>query len=1587
MQVAIVDLLASWNVRASISVGHSSGEIAAAYASHAISRESAWMIAYFRGMAVGISQMLKPSNGAMIAVQAPLESWKNRLDEQNAACPDDPVVIACYNSSQSFTVSGPREGIAQLTDTLREAEIQVHVLRIDVAYHSHHMKPVAEVYDKLLRKIEAGKPITHPPLFVSTVTGAALEELADLRTAAYWNSNLTGSVQFSSALQNICARPDASTYCFVEIGPHSVLRSPLADILRTNGRDAKSEYVSVLRRDRAADTTALECAGKLHTLGANIDLTAVNKRAGPRPNVLTSLPSYAFEDKKRYWLEGRTSIQYRQTRFVHHELLGSRTPDWNEHEARWTNRILLDQSPYLKDHRINGLCLMPAAGMLVMAIEAVRQFYSDGAAAGASGYKVKDVSFTKAMTLSEDVRGTEIQLTLRPGSVDARDTQPGSAWSHFSLYVYENTAWHLCCSGSVAIEYASQTDTGEEQPLQMREMARDFSNAATQCTSEISSTEIYNAFSTAGLAYGPTFRGVHKVCWDEQSQATGCIGLRDWEKHARHAYSDAHMIHPAALDTVLQMTFPAYSIYAKNASATTVPTGFSNAWFSADLGCAASASEHVRVHAKVTGRGFRNKLFAVTAADESMQRVYFCGELETSTIGRNNGSVADGKEKEKSLYRIDWQPATFPDAATVVSASSKKTVILVVYDDADARQQDVMQKLQEIASPQYGLEAVAVPWTSVMQHEVSNATCIFLPGIDGTLLLRMQEDDLDKIKYLVSSASAVIWPTLQSQDLSQSPTDGLVSGLIRTLATESEDYRLVSVSLNGEPGLDKLTTNVMKVVQTMLQPQTDPEDEYCEIDGVLCTPRVVDDDELVAQVLPSKQISSIVSRPWSELESPVLTIGAAGILNTLHYEQSALEKVNIGVGDVIVEVKAVGLNTRDLQVALGQVHDDALGIEIAGVVVQTSNSIDAEFKIGDRVFGVTRNGVAQKIHCKSFQLQRIPERIGFAEAAAYPIASCTAYYGLVQRANIQNGDSILVHNAASPLGQAAIKVCGPQGCDTIFATVNSTEELEFVTNGSNIPTSHVFLAGDPDLEPGIRQLTSGRGVDVILGSTDTLRNSWRCIAPFGRIIDTGEEHAFVSTANRSNETSLPPIISNVTFVNINFQELSQSRIFKDTFEHVHQRIDNGLYDNFGPLTLFKQSEVEQAFRALQEKPAAKVVIEMDSQEVVDVEVVPNAPQPTLHGDATYLIAGAFGGIGQSIVQWMVHEGAKYLVLPSRAPIEGTDREQFVQKLQAQGVVVKAPVCDIAEKSNLHAMLNSLSDLPEIRGCIQAAMVMRDSSFANMSIDKWQQSLAPKVAGSWNLHEALPSDLDFFVMLSSSTGIMGSFGQSNYTVGNTYQDALAAHRMRHGQRAHTLALSMVTGVGYVAQNEQVQALLRVRGMLEEVSMEDIHNLLRYCCDASRVDASTIGSQIITPLTLPADLRAMGIVAPLGSTRPIYHYLDTLPARIASTTETDKSRPSYMLAEATSLVQAIDIIVSAIQSQLSSLLVVSKDDIDPQKAIYRYGVDSLVAVEMRNWFSKAVGADVATADIMSDVSIWLLAVKVASTSRFVKDELKE
>jgi NADPH:quinone reductase-like Zn-dependent oxidoreductase/NAD(P)-dependent dehydrogenase (short-subunit alcohol dehydrogenase family) len=960
----------------------------------------------------------------------------------------------------------------------------------------------------------------------------------------------------------------------------------------------------------------------------------------------------------------------------------------------------------------------------------------------------------------------------------------------------------------------------------------------------------------------------------------------------------------------------------------------------------------------------------------------------------NNGPLLTEREWEEMLLQTGFNgfETCISDAGYITEEAvsaimiskavsrpvSSRSKVHVFYDDSCPTQTRLLQQMTKESALKVDSEVIPVPWHMARNHDLFKSICVFLVDPHGTFLAQLQNDDLVRLKRVFSIAKAFVWITFQPSTKDQSPTSGLVPGLVRTLATENQDCVVVSVNLDAATPEPTAAANILKVLNAFLQKQEAPEDEYLEHYGELCVPRVIKDDAVSAGIFASDHR---VTQPWSQLQHPRLTIGIVGRLNTLYFEQALFPTYILQPDEVLIEIKAVGLTPRDLAVAQGQIQEEVFGSQFAGVVVERSSMSGNDFNVGDRICGIGRDAMSRTIRCKTFQLQKLSPNVNFCEAATHVVPLCTAYYSLIHCARLRRGETVLIHHGAGELGQAMIQFAQLRDCN-IYATIETTQQAVHLADTYNVPRSNIFSSRTDDFSSGIRRLTQGRGVDVVVSSLvgEAVRVSWDCLTTSGRFIDAGD---------RTLATSLPMGKGRV-FFDVDIHEVSKTAEFRAVFYEAMQMMENKKFCPPKQLRVFKQSETSEAFRLLQaESHTGGIVIEMMADEAIEMVLTPNK-KPLFSSDYTYLLAGGYGGVGQGVTRWMIQHGAKNLILPSRCLVEGTGtaREKFVWELRAQGVDVRAPLCDISDKDALQATLQDLNNMPPVKGCIQSAMVLRDSSFANMSVEDWHVSLLPKLVGSWNLHQLLPVDLDFFIMFSSSTGIMGSFGQSNYTAGNTYQDALAAHRIKHGQRAHSIAMSMVTGVGWVAENAQVQALLRVRGMLEEVSLEDIFELLRFCCDP---DNAQFGGQIITPLSLPADLRALGIVEPLGSTRPIYSHLHTLPSRYASTVKaTDqpesKKLPSVLLQNAATLAEATEIITEAIRMQLSSLLVVSKDDIDPRKPIHMYGVDSLVAVEMKNWFAKGVGVEVGTTEILGGAGMAELAAKMVKSSRFLKDELK-
>lgn len=270
----------------------------------------------------------------------------------------------------------------------------------------------------------------------------------------------------------------------------------------------------------------------------------------------------------------------------------------------------------------------------------------------------------------------------------------------------------------------------------------------------------------------------------------------------------------------------------------------------------------------------------------------------------------------------------------------------------------------------------------------------------------------------------------------------------------------------------------------------------------------------------------------------------------------------------------------------------------------------------------------------------------------------------------------------------------------------------------------------------------------------------------------------------------------------------------------------------------------------------------------------------------------------------------------------------------------------------------------------------------MSLEDYYAAVRPKVQASWNLHNALPKDLGFFILLSSISTIWGNRGQSNYNMGNCFQDALARYRVLNGLKAHVLDVGMILSVGYVAENkEDLVNLMRHIGA-EGTRQEELHAILNELCDPSLGVPSLLKTQVSLGLQLP-EARALQGLEPCGwMADPLVRHLHQIRTgdgdAVAGDAGSSAANYRLMLSAAESFEAACEVAYDAIAHKLVNALNISAGDVDPNKPLHGMGVDSLVAVELRTWILKHLEADVAVFDLMETSSMRALAALVAGRS---------
>ena len=1606
LQIGLVDLLASFGVRPATVIGHSSGEIAAAYAAGVISHKTALKISFGRSLLSAICKKKIPIKGAMLAVGLGESQVSPLLLEMRKGV----VSVACVNSSTSTTVSGDESAIMDFQIRLNDLGVFNRKLRVDTAYHSHHMSTVAREYLDFLGNTRTNA-IDENVTFISSVTGTQ-------KTARfgwnYWVKNLVSKVCFLDALKEHCklelpkSHSKGTQHFSIEIGPHGTLAGPIQDTMTEAAGSLVHSYSPALTRGRDAVQSVLSLSGRLLEHGYPVNIQAVNclSKSNRRLRVLQNLPTFPWDHSTTYWHESRLSREYRMRQHPFHDLLGIKITSSPSLEPSWRYVLSLDSLPWLADHVIDGLITFPGAGYVCMAIEASKQLARD------KGFNIKSfvlqsVSFMKALVIPPAPKTMELQICFR-----AQQLGP-TLWDEFRVYALsENHIWHEHCRGRILANSAS--DPSPEGPQSSKSELPEIYLAGSR---KLTPIDVYSRLQANGNDYGPCFACI-KELQIADSSAVAYVAIPDIQSTMPAGYQQRHVIHPTTLDALLHTAVPLYEHRCGFGSV--MPVFIEEMSILSDISRAPGEGliAAVEIHPNGERSAFADISVSVVGKLAKEQLLMISG-IQLLGVGEPEKSRSTSSERRDMAYQLQYIPKIRSKAQTGPETDltlgnkgecihgtplldSPRAKISSPNGDYEAGNNSeqlgvqinlvVAHRCQKFATVLTALlcddnhKVKPITWAS--RAESAQATYIVLDDREQPFLESPTEALFQHIIRTIDSASNIFWVSAQVRKVDTSsirdPKSALMTGFARSTRAEYEHLRFTTLDIPDYIGEDltSIARTVAEVVRRSLNGCD--EMEYIYRESQVLVPRLVPDRHLnnfVAQAGEPQLEEVLYLRSNHPLR---LDTDSTRRANGLYFVDGPTTLGSLKADEVEVEALAQSFDLRHTEQNKGQTPDPKTIIsEFAGTVRAIGSKVQTAVRIGDVVIGWKVHGLAYVNHPRTAicNITRIPSHWSLSVAAAMAVPLMAGYYSLVEIAKLRESQSILIYGTAGLYGQLAIAMAKSTGAK-VFATVSTIAQQEELATKFDLPPSRFLSDRDIRLKREVLRLTAGKGVDVVLAmpSDGPVPELGGCVAGLGK---------YVQVLQAGEDTHvIPPIFVKpaITFVSFDVDNIAQKQ--PENLAHSLEKAVSMLPDEFAPIGNVKCIPVSQIEDAIAEsrklKAPDEIILTADADTKVRVRHRTQEYSHNLQSDATYVIAGGLGDLGQKVSISMAKHGAKHLVLLSRRSISLTKVDSLQESLQqySPGLRLYAISCDISKSTATQDIPRKLANLtlPAVRGVLQSAAVLHDRVLEQMTAEDWQLPLQTKMHGTRNLDEAFrSSSLDFFVMISSLSGVIGTRGQANYAAGNTYQDGFAQSRVGSRTAYIALDLGMIEhGAAYENKAGQIRAQNLLRQGLIPIKSEQLNTVLEWVLSpdtwrqspgqfAIGIDGASIReAENATPTTTGALFTHVRGVRdtkePIRNALPMGH-----KARI-------------MAAE--TLEEAEAIISEATSQKIASLISVGKDDVDQDRSLQDLGVDSLTAIEIKNFVRKEFDATVHASEILDEPCLAALSKRVASRSEVVR-----
>jgi len=1178
IQLALTDLLLSWGVLPTAVVGHSSGEIGAAYAAGILNLKSCMAISYYRGMAtISLRKKFHGLRGTMMAVGGTKEEItpliKNLIGKE--------ARIACFNSPTSLTISGDEPAVDELRAIMEQKQMFNRKLQVDVAYHSHHMNLVAEEYLRCLQSLDQPKSMDikfHSSLFGHLIDASELDP-------TYWVENLTQPVRFCEAVTSMCQPIDdhkTGVNMIIEIGPHSALAGPIKQIIKACGSDAmKIPYASALVRKKDAVESALDLASILFIKGATLQMGAINfPKPGSSPELLIDMPRYPWNHRTRYWHENRIAEKHRSRTNPRHDLLGTLANYSNDLEPTWRNLLRLDDIPWLRQHQIQSLTLFPISGFISMAVEAAYQ-RANSRNVNFDAFEFRDISVHTPLIINNE--GIEMITQLRPRQESASDF-----WDEFRIQSWStNKGWTEHCKGFIAVKPNDGASTMQSKITQISKMESEV----------VDKTILYDSLSDLGVSYGTSFQGMND-CWASDACSMANIMTVDTSQDMPQYFQTNSVIHPALLEQLIQMYWPILGAGRGSINTVYLPSSIGHMMVSRSI-TEVTKTPGDSLRAFCTGsrplshpKSVQMSMFAIGSAD-SEKPLIMIDDLTVSPILERNIN-AETEICRELCYKLDWEPILEPlklnntlnghvngdtnanqaysDGicdGTLNGGITNLFLAEVVIIHAESESQNLLAlKLAESLELLTGDRPEAGTLGNI---NAEGKICLFIYELEKPLLSTLTSAQFIALQTLLTNVQGILWVVRGAYSSSSNPDANMITGLSRSIRSETL-LKFATLDLDpnnalNNPGTNKLILKVFKAT-FVLKAELNCELEFTERDGSLFTPRIINDAEMNEYVHKQTKGSHLESTPFGQEDRPLeMTIGIPGTLRTIHFIDQSIE--DLLPDEIKVQVKSIGMNACDVVAMMGQV--DNFGVECSGIVTELGKNVK-RFAVGDRITGISvPHGVYSTYsRTKAAFAFKIRDNVSFEAAASIPVAYSAAYYGLIDLGRLRDNENVLIHGAETAAGQAAVCLAKMMGAN-IFALVKNTENIGVLKKKHGLRDNQISSNYLPQ--------TNGKGdFDIVLNcssmESDTARELWGSLNGFGRFVQIGSE-------DHSNVRIDTLKLGNRSFMSVDLISLAveRPRILEKILSDVSQLLGKG--EIIPPsTTVFQISDVETAFQTL-----------------------------------------------------------------------------------------------------------------------------------------------------------------------------------------------------------------------------------------------------------------------------------------------------------------------------------------------------------------------------------------------------------------------